>query len=379
MRIALLTPQYRPDQGPVGRCVSELARGITRAGGTVSILTHGTDPGGPVRQDADVVVEHFPSHSAVGSYAVSPALWSHLKLHAADYDIVHGHGYRSLPAMVACRGHFSRTVFSPHYSAAPETRLRRWTRGPYQGLGRSVLTSADLVMCTSDAEAELVRRLVPVVSPRVKMIGTGADVAAIGCALPYEVDGRVILSVGPLERGKRIDRAISALPDLEDDFTLVIAGAGPERRALEAHAEDLAVSARVRFVGPIRDSELHRWLRTASVFLSLSEMSTSGLGVTEAACAACPVVASDIPAHRSAVAGLWGGASLIPLQGSPLAIADAVRNASTLRVRRPAFVASWTDVADRVSSLYSELIESEPSPRGAFRRSNALGDLAGVE
>lgn len=65
-----------------------------------------------------------------------------------------------------------------------------------------------------------------------------------------------ILSVGRLDKLKRIDALISALPYVDDKIKCMIAGAGPEREPLEKLARKLKVSDRVEFLGYVPDEAL---------------------------------------------------------------------------------------------------------------------------
>jgi len=65
-----------------------------------------------------------------------------------------------------------------------------------------------------------------------------------------------ILSVGRLDKLKRIDALIRALPYVDNNIKCKIAGSGPEREPLEALAKNLNVSDRVEFLGYVADEEL---------------------------------------------------------------------------------------------------------------------------
>jgi glycosyltransferase involved in cell wall biosynthesis len=68
--------------------------------------------------------------------------------------------------------------------------------------------------------------------------------------------GSYVLSVGRLESVKRVDLAVRALAQAPRDVTLIVAGTGTQRAALEALASSLGVDSRVRFVGEVRDDDL---------------------------------------------------------------------------------------------------------------------------
>jgi glycosyltransferase involved in cell wall biosynthesis len=65
-----------------------------------------------------------------------------------------------------------------------------------------------------------------------------------------------IFSVGRLDKLKRVDALIGALPYVDNKIKCKIAGSGPEREALEKLARELKVSDRVEFLGYVSDEAL---------------------------------------------------------------------------------------------------------------------------
>ncbi|MCB1706230.1 MAG: glycosyltransferase family 4 protein [Halioglobus sp.] len=65
-----------------------------------------------------------------------------------------------------------------------------------------------------------------------------------------------VLSVGRLDKLKRLDALISALPFLNSTIKCKIAGSGPERDSLEKLARKFNVSDRVEFLGYVSDDDL---------------------------------------------------------------------------------------------------------------------------
>ena len=68
--------------------------------------------------------------------------------------------------------------------------------------------------------------------------------------------GDYVLSVGRLERNKRVDLIISALAMTARDIRLIVAGEGSHRPWLEQLASTLEVADRVTFTGDIDDRQL---------------------------------------------------------------------------------------------------------------------------
>jgi glycosyltransferase involved in cell wall biosynthesis len=363
MKIALVTPRYGSHAGALERHVRELARGLTRHGEAVEIITQQSEIGTRGEsQLEDVLVRRFPASHHNARFAVTPALSQYLRRSASSFDLVHAHGAHVLLALAAVRARPRRLVFSP---LAPMAHLLCW---PYGRATRTVVDRASQTICTSQADADLLCRAAPEAADRVLVVPQGVDTAAIQAAAPFSTLSTVVLTVGRLERRKRVDRAIAAMASLTPAFELVVVGDGPARRRLIAHAADLQVSSRVRFTGPVSDADLHRWLSTARLVVTLSQQEAFGLQVLEGSAAGAPVVASDIPAHREAGAYVGDlGVTFVSPEGSPLEVADAIRNAVTIAVPAPARpLPSWAEVVDRTLALYEELVRRRPT-NGARR------------
>ncbi len=67
--------------------------------------------------------------------------------------------------------------------------------------------------------------------------------------------GSYVLSLGRLETVKRVDLAIRAMLQTPPDLSLVVAGTGSQRDALERLAASLGLGSRVRFAGEVNDDE----------------------------------------------------------------------------------------------------------------------------
>ena len=77
----------------------------------------------------------------------------------------------------------------------------------------------------------------------------------------FEENGRFVLSVGRLDRAKRVDLLLRAAA-ADSSFEVVVAGDGPDRGRLESLARELGLDGRVRFAGRVDDAELARLYAT---------------------------------------------------------------------------------------------------------------------
>lgn len=359
MRVALVASSYVPRPGGLERHVDELARGLTHRGVEVEVLTQ--DPPRrlpPVSEFEGFVVRRFGGSVGHAHLAVAPRLWEHLRRTAASFDLVHVHTTHPQLALAVAHARPHRFVFTPH---APVRRLLRW---PNTRMTGALIGYAAQTICSAAVESDLLRARFPKAADRISVVPHGVDVAEIQAATPLGHPGIVVLSAGRLERYKRIDRAIAAMPALDPAFRLAVVGDGPARQKLLAHAADLRVSPRVEFVGSVPDAELYRWLRTGRVAVALAEDDSSGMQVIEALSAGVPVVASDIPVHREAAAYVDGAAvTFLSTTGSPLEVADRVSEAAELALPPTAQppVPTWDEVVDRTLDLYTA------ATRGAAR------------
>lgn len=146
-------------------------------------------------------------------------------------------------------------------------------------------------------------------------------------------DAPLILTVARLVPHKGQDMGIRALSMLARDFPglrYIIVGAGHDEQRLRAVANDLGVSDRVGFVGPMRDDELPEAYATSTIYLGASrvdkEINVEGFGISfiEAGASGIPSVAGDSGGVRSAVRDGETGIVVPPTE--PDAIADAIRS-----------------------------------------------------
>lgn len=141
---------------------------------------------------------------------------------------------------------------------------------------------------------------------RVHVLRNGIDTKAFtprdrtAARAALGVSGPVLLSVGHLIERKGHDRTIAALAHLPG-YTLLIAGEGPERAALEALAQRLGVANRVRLLGARPHAELPEIYSAAdAMVLSSSREGWANVLLESMACGT-PVVASNIPGNPEVV------------------------------------------------------------------------------
>ncbi len=106
---------------------------------------------------------------------------------------------------------------------------------------------------------------------------------------------KIILYVGNLTRGKRLDLALTALAKIHgsaEDFVFRLVGEGGERTKLEALARKVGLEDRVDFIGFKQRDEVAAEFAGATCFVFPSEYDVWGLVLVEAMAAGVPCIAS---------------------------------------------------------------------------------------
>jgi 1,2-diacylglycerol 3-alpha-glucosyltransferase len=360
VRVAQVVASYHPEVGGVETHVRRVAEGCAAAGDEVTVLTH--QPGGraPEETVGPVRVLRFPLTVGLANYPLSLSLFRYLRAHASDFDIVHAHSYHTLVGQAAVRLGLP-FVFTPHYHGTGHTRLRALLHHLYRPAGGRLLAAADAVICVSAAERDLVVGDFPGTEGKLRLIPNGTDPRPAGVPqVGIATDERMVLTIGRLERYKRVDLVIRACRALGSEVTLVVVGDGPDRPRLEQCASAAGRSGLVRFTGRINDAELDRLLAAAAVVTSASEHEAFGLIVADGLAAGARVVASAIPAHFE-LGGLAGADAPItfvdPEDTRQFTAALAASLAQGRSQAGPLRLPTWADVAEETRVLYSLVCE----------------------
>lgn len=171
--------------------------------------------------------------------------------------------------------------------------------------------------------------------------------------------GRVVLCVSAKRPHKNQEILIRALPQLDEDVVLVLAGhAEPYEEALRALASQEHVLDRVRFLSYVPNDELEHLYELASCFAFPTRGEGFGLPVLEAMRRGVPVACSSIAVLREVA----DDAAAYFDCDDPAEAAAAIRralddDAMIERGRRRAGQFSWAAAADRTFEVYEGVVE----------------------
>jgi len=262
------------------------------------------------------------------------------------------------------------------------TGLKRLALSRLRALSREAARLSDRVIATDEATREDVPRILGVDAARVAVIPNGIEPAEVARLTPADPEAVVhaavpalagvpllLLSVGRLEGYKGFRDVLAALALLRGRAALparwawVVAGDGPDRRALEQRAQaDLPGHA--HFLRGVGSATLHALYARADVFVHAPRYEGSSLVTLEAMAHGLPVVASragGIPDKvRDGETGRLVAAG--DVDGLAAALADVAADRSRRqemgrrgRERAEADFA-WERIIERVLALYRSLL-----------------------
>jgi glycosyltransferase involved in cell wall biosynthesis len=136
-----------------------------------------------------------------------------------------------------------------------------------------------------------------------------------------ELDGNVLVFAGRIGPQKALSVGLQALATTPD-VTLVVAGDGPERGALERSVGELGLAGRVRFLGSVPRETVLRLFRAADASLLPSAWENFPHTVVESLAVGCPVIATAVGGVPEVVRDGENGLLVAP--GDPEALADAI-------------------------------------------------------
>jgi glycosyltransferase involved in cell wall biosynthesis len=188
--------------------------------------------------------------------------------------------------------------------------------------------------------------------------------------------GRYVFAVGRVVRKKGFDLLIDAfarIAGLHPGVGLVIAGDGPERKALGSRAANLGLSDRVRLTGALGQADVAAYMHGAELFVMPSRVEPFGIVALEAWRAGTPVIVTSRGGACEFVENGVSGLVCDPLDTQALASAIAslldsperrLELAAAAARRLPEFF--WNQIAAQYLDLYQRIA----------RRDSALAALA---
>ena len=326
MRHLFVTQDYAPDLGGMARRHVELARRFGDGETTMEVSTISATDASAFDLGEPYTINRQPFPFSKAKVFTNEIRWGRwLSARAAnDIDVLHcgnirpvgyavllAHLRRRVPYLLYVNG---GDLLKEQVGIATSARKRFSARHILGGASGIVATS----QWVARLAAEVMRQLGIERVPRIGAFDLGTDPEffnpgrdtgelrkkwAVG-------DAPLLLTVARLIPHKGQDVVLRALAGLRAEFPTLryaMIGTGPDEPRLRKLAEDLRVSDRVIFAGPVSDDEVAEAYATSTVYMGLSRtdkaIDAEGFGISfvEASASGLPIIAGDSGGVSSAV------------------------------------------------------------------------------
>ncbi|MFH1633730.1 MAG: glycosyltransferase family 4 protein [Chloroflexota bacterium] len=311
MRVLLIPSSYPPVLGGLQTVSHNLARGLTRLGHTVRVITNRYPRSLPAGEQMDQVpirrllflkpsFAHLKQRRLdllLASFWFYPATLLELKRLMKRFrpEVVNVHYPLSqIPFILALRQRYRfRLVVSLHGDD-----LLPWVRNGTDNPGlRAILLQADAVTACSQWLLDQAIEWEPSVKNKGVAIHNGIDPDRFEDKTFYPHPRHYILAYGRLSYQKGFDMLLEAFAQValkNPDVDLILAGDGEEREHLIAQTRRLGLGGRVIFFGRATPEEVVQLLNGCQFVVVPSRWEPFGIVALEALAAGKPVLATRV-------------------------------------------------------------------------------------
>lgn len=145
------------------------------------------------------------------------------------------------------------------------------------------------------------------VKERITFLPWGVDLSVFtpdgpqltGAELGFAEGTRVVLTLRAHEPKYRVGDVLEAFARTRaPDLVLAVGHGGALTDALRSQAQELGIADRTRFIGTVPEGDLPKLLRSASVYVTASEVDGTSVTLLQAMACGVPIVASDSQGNR---------------------------------------------------------------------------------
>jgi len=364
MKIAQVCLTYYPHIGGVETHVKEISERLVKKGYEVKILATYPSERLPKEEEmSGVKIKRFKSFAPNKVYNL-PYPNMLLDLSKEQADIIHAHNIHAPTTFTAYIAHSlhkkPKFVVSPFYHGKGHTKLAQMLWVPYRPLAKKILKNADGIVVNSRAQRALIERTFKPLS-KIFVVNDGVNLIEIKNAKPFTLDEnrRILLYVGRLEKYKNVHITMASMKYLPENYHFYIIGRGQFKPFLEKRVQSLGLRSRVHLLGFQSDEVVHRWFKTAHVFVHLSAVESFGMTCIESLAAGTPVIANDDGFGLRETIALYPE-HITVYRASKEPVSRLARLMMKVAELKPVIVDvsqfSWDLIAESVSIVYKQIL-----------------------
>ena len=294
MNVLQVNKFYYPKVGGIEQVVQNIAEGLPESYSTEVLAARSRGFGRKFEHEG-IHVRKASSLGVVMSVPIAPSFPLRLRTVARNADIVHHHlpNPLSTVSQLAAGTPDSALIATYHSDIVRQATAFR----AYRPILHRFLNRVDRLLVTSERLLENSAVLEPY-EDKCEVVPLSIDINAVDAEDPPELEeavrGPTILFAGRLNYYKGVEYLIDAMKEV--DATLLIAGDGPRREALESRTRDRKVDDCVRFLGYVSDTKLASAYREGDIFVLPSVESSEAFGIVqlEAMARGVPVINTSL-------------------------------------------------------------------------------------
>lgn len=380
----MISPQFRPLIGGYERAAERLAMSLADRGHEVLIVAERRDRKWPKRESVGKAklrriwcvfkrgVHKLTSLSSLGRY---------LLFHGWKFDVWHVHQYGDYAGLtIALSKLYRRPVVLKLTSSGVSGLPVAVVNSRFPKISSYFHRQVDAVCATSEENyREAVEFGIP--AERIHRIGNGVDIQKFAPRASLEKEDqkrrlglanrKIALFVGRLHQPKNAIGIVEAwelaLPELDENWDLVIVGEGPERGPVENFCRERGITSRVKLVG--HHSNVDEWLSAADLFVLPSWFEGLSNALLEAMACGLSTVSTAVSGSNELVAQSGTGIT-VPI-GDMRAFSKAIVELASDDQRREAGGAIARQIVEQRYSLpavtlaYDQLYQQLTQPKAS--------------
>lgn len=312
LKIVIACDTFAPDINGAARFAERLAGGLVRHGHEIHVIAPSFDKSAGTRteeHDGVTMTVHrlksykLPQHKTLRMptpFGMTGKIREVLRQVNPDAIHIQSHMMVGRFTLRAAKGMKTKLIATNHIMPENLIKYSLLPKFLHQAAMNIIWADAGRNLRKMDAVTTPTRRAAELLEDAAKLEGVlaiscGIDASRFANQTPTQNNQPVALFLGRLDDEKRINILLEAAASLKDHQNLVIelVGDGGERDNLQALANRLGISHRVRFLGHVTDEELPGIYERSTVFVMPSIAELQSIATMEAMASGRPVIGAD--------------------------------------------------------------------------------------